>query len=160
MKKTSLALTLVLALFLSGCSFLFKEAEPKTFTKAGMSITLTSDFTESKQVPFTSYYMSEDALVFTLKEEFTLLEGFSDYTLNEYCQLVIDNGQKAATIQTEDGLTYFVFDNSANGNDYSYFCTVYKATDAFWLVQFACLKEDYDKFADKFKEWAKTVSFS
>ncbi|MDD4124894.1 MAG: hypothetical protein PHW77_04115 [Eubacteriales bacterium] len=159
MKKAAVAFFLVLALTLSGCSFLLKEASSKTFTKAGLSITLTDAFYESEYITYTAFYSMADVAVFTLKEEFTLLEGFENYSLNEYCQLVISNNGKSSSVQEDDNLTYFVYENIANGKNFSFFCSVYKSGDAFWLVQFTCLNDKYDEYYDDFITWAKSVKF-
>ena len=53
----------------------------------------------------------------------------------------------------------YTFLNEELNQTYTYFCVTFKAKDAFWLVQFACLEGKYDKYQEKFVEWAKTVSF-
>lgn len=162
MKKAAVALVLILALVLSGCALLYKKATPKTFSKAGMSITLTSDFVEKEHVSFTVVYSSTESAVLVIKEEFSLaqdFEGFDDLTLSEYCQLVIDNNKINAEVKTDNDLTYYENEYTANGKEYKYFCPVLKSDDAFWFFQFYCEKGIYDKHADSFIEWTKSIKF-
>lgn len=157
MKKARLVLILSLCLAFSSCSFMFKEAKAKTFAKAGLSITLTDEFNEKDQRSYTACYDSAHVAVFVLKEEFTLLQGLEDASLDDYCALVIENNNKDSAIQKEGGLTYFVFEFSANGKEYTYFCPVFKGSDAFWLVQFSCVTSEYNDYLEKFIAWANTV---
>ena len=81
-------------------------------------------------------------------------------TLNEYAKLVITANSLTATAAEEDGLVYFTYEKSNNGKDYKYYATVFKGTDAYWLIQFACEVDDFDKFLPDFQKWAKSVKFS
>ncbi|MBQ7347579.1 MAG: hypothetical protein IJW55_06435 [Clostridia bacterium] len=155
--KPMLILTLVFALVLCGCA-----VEPETFTKDGMSITLTNRFTEKEQAGYTVAYDSSKVAVLALKESFTTLEAAglnSQSTVADYADVVIANNQMSDTdVQTKDGLTYFTYESDASGQTYSYIAAVYKADDAFWLIQFACLKSDYaEQEADMFT-YAKSVT--
>lgn len=55
----------------------------------------------------------------------------------------------------EDGLVYFTYEKSNNGKDYKYYATVFKGTDAYWLIQFACEVDDFDKFLPDFQKMGK-----
>lgn len=151
MKKIlSLILITIALISLVSCSLF--EAEEKVFEKSGLSITLTEDFVEKEHVSFTGVYESRDVAVYTLKEEFTLLEGSSNMTLNEYTETVILANKLSVSVETKDNLTYFKFDKEVNGKQLSYFAFTYKSEDAFWLVQIACETDDVsDKEEDIFK---------
>lgn len=139
------------------------NAEPKTFTAEGMSITLNENFSKDTVDMFTACYSSGEAAVFALKEPFTLMDGLENYTLEQYGQLVLQtNGMTDFELQTVDGILYFEYeaDNEADKTTYYYFSTVHKATDAFWLVQFACDTKDAEELIPSFIQWAKSVSFS
>ena len=156
MKKTLSFILIAIMLFsFTGC---FNLASEKVFEKSGMEITLTSKFYEKDHVSYTSIYESSDIAVFTLKEEFSLIPGSSKYTLDNYADLVIKANQIDTEIEHEDDLTYFSFDKTVNGKDFVYFGFVYKGTDAFWLIQFACEeKNENDLIKDIFK-YAKSVT--
>jgi hypothetical protein len=139
------------------------NAEPKTFTAEGMSITLNENFSKDAVDMFTACYSSGEAAVFALKEPFTLMDGLENYTLEQYGQLVLQtNGMTDFELQTVDGILYFEYeaDNEADKTTYYYFSTLHKATDAFWLVQFACDTKDAEELNPSFIQWAKSVSFS
>ncbi len=140
---------------------MFKTRD-KTFSADGMSITLTNEFKETKMQNFTACYDSSKAAVFALKESFSLLEGFEDYTLEQYGDLVMqNNGLTAANLKTTDGLTYFEYDytNTQENKVYQYYSFIYKADDAFWLIQFATYKTDANKYFDDIIDWASSVKF-
>ena len=170
--KKFLSLLLLATLLLTFCAC--TSAAPKAFSSNGMTITLTSGFTETTQEGYTACYDSKDVAVFTLKEAFTgqliTVDGASgnikkdkDLTLNEYAKVVrtANISKNPSATKQEDGLTYFeyTFLNEQLNKTYSYFCVMYKASDAFWLVQFACLEGKYETLRPSFVEWAKTVSF-
>ena len=86
------------------------------------------------------------------------MEGLEDLTLSEYAQLVIDNNDVDSEIENKDGLTCFAYDQISNGKDTHYYAFIYKASDAFWLIQFACENKYYDEAADLILKWAKSVT--
>lgn len=140
-----------------------KTPDVKTFYSNGMTITLTEEFKKMDIENYTVAYDSKNVAVFALKEEFTLADGFEDYTLEQYADLVIQtNGLGSAEIKTVAGLTYFEhnFTNPQTNDDYRYFSYVYKTNDAFWLIQFTTLNENADEYAQQITAWAKSVEFS
>ena len=60
----------------------------------------------------------------------------------------------------EDGVTYLEYTAESDGDTFKYFAAVFKGSDAFWLVQFACDVEEYDGYKSYFISWAKTVEFA
>lgn len=161
MKKIVSVLLVVLLLFsLASCM----EPSPKEFTSNGMSITLTNKFVETNVQGYTVCYDSSNAAVFALKEAFTLQAGLSDLSLDEYAQLVYQaNSSKSPNpIATENGLTImeYSFLNTEENQTYCYLATMFKADDAFWLVQFACKENAYEAQRPQFIEWAKSVTFA
>ena len=134
------------------------EVEPKTFTDSGMSITLTNEFEREQSEKFTVCYDSNKVVVFALKEPFSLVDGFKNYTLKEYGELVLrNNGYSSSKLKTVDDLYMFEYEDAKG--EYKYYSFVYKSDDAFWLFQFATLIELADEYEAKMIEWAKTVSF-
>lgn len=138
-----------------------KAPEPKTFSSDGMTITLTDAFAEVVMDAFTAAYDSADAAVFALKEAFTSADGLEDYTLAQYADLVIQaNSLPSARATVSDGLVHFEYTNTTPNGDYRYFAYVYKAADAFWLVQFAVPDETAEDYTAQIQAWAKSVTFS
>lgn len=139
------------------------NTRPKTFSKQGMSITLTSEFKEETMKGFTVCYDSSKVAVFALKESFSLLDGFENYTLEQYGDLVMKNNSLTSVdLKTTDGLSYFEYDykNTAENEDYKYYAFIYKGNDAFWLIQFATYKKNANKYFDDIVDWAKSVKVS
>jgi len=139
-----------------------KTPDPKDFSSNGMTITLTDEFVKTDVENYTVAYDSKNVAVFALKEAFTLAEGFQDYTLEQYGNLVLQNNNLSSSkMQNLEGLTEFEYEftNPDTKDTYKYFSFVYKSNDAFWLVQFATLTENVDECSSKIIEWAKTISF-
>ncbi len=147
---------------LIGKGVTIKTVEPKDFSYDKMSITLTEEFEKTDMEGFTVAYGSKDVAVFAIKESFSLQEDVGSLTLKEYANIVIEKNNRDATVKEKDGLTCFEFDylNPETKEAYRYFAYVYKSEDAFWLVQFAVLKENSDTYEEKIGEWAKSVEFS
>jgi hypothetical protein len=136
--------------------------QEKVFSKAGLSITLTEQFNEKSHITHTAYYESRTAVVVTLKEEFTVFEALGvspDISLKEYAELIILGNKHRSSVIEREGLVYFEYTANTSGKEFSYFSVVYRASDAYWLVQFMCESKDYDKLFPQFLDWAKTVRF-
>lgn len=134
----------------------------QTFSSNGMSITLTKRFRESDIENYTLAFESRDVAVTALQEPFTMMEGFEDYTLSQYGKLVLSANNQSAPLETEDGMTFFRYQAASpeDGKTYQYFVYLYKADDAFWLVQFVTQAADGAEYADDILQWAKSVEFS
>ena len=161
MKKiVSLLLAALLVFSLASCM----GESPKEFTKDGMKITLTNQFTEATAEGYTVCYASDDVAVFVLKEPFTLQEGLADFSIDDYAALVYAaNASKSPSEITKDGdltVMEYSFLNEAENQTYSYYAAMFKSADAFWLVQFSCKQENYTTQKPLFVDWAKTVSFA
>lgn len=162
MKKIiSLFLVLATLLTFAGCSI--KDRKDKVFTCEELSIVLNDGYVETQVEGYTACFDSSTVAVFVLKEEFSLMAGFEDYTLEQYADLVLQansirNPQRADT----DGLTCMKYSyfNTEKNQDYTYLASLYKSDNAFWMVQFVCESEDYPEHEAYFIERAKTVKFS
>lgn len=136
---------------------------PKTFQAEGMSITLTDEFEELSSQNFTFVYGSDLIAAFGLKEPFSLADGFSDLTLEEYAELVISaNNLTNVEIKKDSGLVGFNYQktNAETNEMYTYFAYVYKTDSDYWLIQFSTLSEYADQQAEQIKEWAEAIKFS
>lgn len=139
-----------------------KTPDPKDFSSNGMTIKLTDEFVKTDVENYTVAYNSKNVAVLALKEAFALADGFQDYTLEQYGNLVLQNNNLSSSkIEDKEGLIGFEYEftNPDTKGTYKYFSFVYKSNDAFWLVQFATLTENVDEYSSKIIEWAKTISF-
>lgn len=168
MKKILKVLLLVLCLamfasLISGCglSAAITKGSPKDFTKAGMTITLTTKFSEQELVNQTACYSSQTIVVTALKEENSLFEkaNVQVKNLSEYANLVIETNKISSTVKESDGATYFIYEAEANGKTFKYYARVFKAEDAYWLVQFGCEKDNFDGLELEFVDYSDTVVF-
>lgn len=156
--KIVLLLSLCLAL-LCGCS-----AEPETFSKDGVSITLTSQFDELEQEGCVAVYGSRNEAVMLQREDFASLAsiGITEAsTTKEYAEAVIRvNELTDVTVEERDGIICFTYTAKSGNTTYSYLATAHKGADAFWLIQFSSTEK---KFAEKeagFLTYAKSVVIS
>ena len=138
-------------------------AKEKTFSCNDMQITLTKSFKETEIQGFTAAYDSKDVAVFALEETFAATPSLKEWSLDQYAQAVIDNNNLTDAVLVRDGdMRSFAYDatNSQTQETYHYVAYVYKEDDAFWMIQFAALKEDADEYAKQIDTWAKTVTFT
>lgn len=139
------------------------DSHAKTFSAAGLSIVLTEAFQSKESETQTAFYASDGAAVMALKEEFTLLEANgvpTDLSLKDYAQNVIDVYGIDATVGGTEARPTFTYTDTANGKDYTYLVTVYRGSDAYWIVQFVCQTKDFDADRSKFMGWAESVAVS
>ena len=133
---------------------------PKTFSKAGMSITLTSQFVEKEYVTQTACYESPSVIVFALKEEFSMAPGVSGWSLSQYASTTISvNNLDCEYEISESGYAYFEYEKELSGNQYAYLATCYKGEDSFWLIQFACFTKNYKQYKEQMIKYAERVTF-
>ena len=138
--------------------------DPKNFTVNDMTITLTEGFEQVSVDNFTAGFESGSVALIVLEESFSLLEGFGEYTLDEYGALVIQNAGLDQSLKYQGDLPYFEYEyhNEQNGNTYHYTSYVYKENDAFWLLQFVTSAKTHnhsDQSTEKIAEWAASVRF-
>ncbi len=161
LKKFCLLVFLILVIFavLCGCS------SKKTFAKDGLSVTLTDDFYEREHIEYTAYYSSPEMVVLTLKENFSLFDAINrdaeKMTVKDYAWVVIGAYDSQFTIERKveekDGFAYFTYENKWKDKAYKFLWCGYKATNAFWSVQFGCKKSDFNDLKEDMFDYAKTV---
>lgn len=155
---SSIALILLICtlfLTLAGCALV--EPKDKSFSKAGMTITLNTDFVEKDIVTQTAYYVSQKAIVTALKEDGSTI---ANYTVRDYAELVCDvNKLDGAKIVAEDGYAEFTYEKEVNGKDYFYYARCFKNGTDFWLFQFACETKNTEEYRAIFEKWASSVTF-
>ena len=161
MKKLTVicCIFLLLCTTLSGCFFLIPsirtESQPKTFEADGIRLVLTDAFQETEsERGFFAYYTSQDCGVTVTKEAFSQEAGMDQLPLEEYIRNVIrNNGHQNIQPQNRDGLWYYVVDKD-NTCIHAY---CYKGPDAFFIVQFICMRSDAETMAETFHQWALQV---
>lgn len=132
---------------------------PQTFENAYFSITLTESFTEGTSDGFDAYYESDDVLVLASQETFDGDMEFAQMSLTEYGQLIMDANELGGYVNGGDGLVFFTYTESIDGDDYRYDVYLYKSSDAFWMIQFVTFADTTELYQDSITQWAKTVTF-
>lgn len=135
--------------------------QPKDFTVDSMTITLNSEFREAEMEGFTKFYESYNVAAAVLQESYAQFPGLEDFTLAEYAEAVIwSNGSEASPATAYEDFMYFTYSAPGEpGQTYCYFATVHKSDDAFWLIQFVALEEDFADLESQFLQWADSVRF-
>lgn len=140
-----------------------KDGEPyEIVDDSGVIITLTDTFVDSELEGFTFSYSTSDVGVIGVQEAFTIFEGFEDYTIEEYAEMMIRNNKREdAEYTRENGVDFieYVFYNEQEGINYAYLVAMYKTEDSFWAINFAVAEEEYETYRPLFLEWAKSVEF-
>lgn len=132
---------------------------PQTFENAYFSITLTESFDTTTYDGFDACYESTDVLVLASQEPFDGDEEFAQMSLTEYGQLIMDANELGGYVSGSDGLVYFTYTESIDGDDYRYDVYLYKSSDAFWMIQFVTFADTTELYQDSITQWAKTVTF-
>lgn len=158
-------LAFLMLVMLAGCGRKsVATAEKQVFSAEGMQITLTDAFTESAMEGYTACFDSREVAVFVLKEPFSLGEGLDELALADYAQMVLEaNRSKSADRIEEIGgrpFMEYAFYNNETEEEYTYLAAMYKGPDAFWMVQFSCRTEQYERYRPFFLEWAETVELA
>lgn len=128
------------------------EAAPKQFEADGATITLTSDFIETKQDKYTFQYSSPNVLCIGQKELKTDIaaSGVTISSLADYAKIVMQNVDINAEYSEYGQSLYFEWDKNINDTYYSYLGFVTETDDAYWLIQFAALRESYSGLRNDF----------
>lgn len=137
-----------------------KNGTPRTFSKAGISITLTDSFSEKDSSNLIASYVSKKYSVSIMKEAFKSLKNYLDYTkmtIKDYAELVVIKSNVTSVVESDMKIPYFVYTKHVNGKDFSYYVRVFKASDAFWVVTFGAETKNFDAAEEKFTKWADTV---
>jgi hypothetical protein len=126
-----------------------------------MSLYLPSGFSEEQAQGYTKAFTDGTNVVLVLKEEKSLFGNYAS-NMEEYIQLVAEaNKSRGITeVQYENGRPVFEYEYTSGSNTYKYYTSLYESDEAYWIVQFACLKQTYDKLRASFANMADIVSFN
>ena len=87
--------------------------------------------------------------------------GLDNITLDDYKGYVLEANSKYSPKEDNsfDGLTVLRYESyiEAKKTNFTYFVSLYKGTDAFWIVQFACKSSEYADYEQYFVKWARSV---
>ena len=131
-------------------------------TEKGLTIKMSPAMEENKSGDHTVYYFSDACMVSVKMIGFEELveagTGSEKTTLEEYVKMV-EEGNENITFTTDSygnlSTTY-----TAEGDDdesFAYYVTVRKGSNAFWMVNFACMEEMKDVYIPQFELWGSTI---
>lgn len=152
-KRGVIALLCLVLVLTSSCA---KEKRAQTFTGNGLTITLTEAFALLENDTFTVAYQSDTILVAANREERSVFDGYAE-SLDDYGQLVLLANDLSCEIVKENGLTYFVYENSVDGKAFRYLASLYESDAAFWMINFICEESSFEKLKGTMLGYAASV---
>lgn len=158
MKKSMfIVFLLAFSFMLAGC-----KAESKTFTGAGVSITLNDSFIEKEVVQAPLYLESQDHIFMAIRETKTDLSAYSITTLESYISAVLSNSNKTADVLTSEGTDetylYAYYESTVGDQTFGYMLLVFEGESHFYSMNFGCLSSNLDDNKDLYLDWANTIT--
>jgi len=158
--NVSVMLLAVVLLMFTGCT-----KKEKTFSKDGITVTLTEDFVENELVTANLYLVSTKNIFMGLKENFTDLAKSninSNSSLNDYAEVIISVNSLTSEIKTNiEGditLTYLVYTKTMSDKDYTFMAVFKKGAASFYMFNFACETKNYEDSEEQYFTWARTIT--
>ena len=139
-------------------------AQSTTYTVEEMKITLPDGFIEVPTTRRGSSFESEDMGIKVIRESRDVVEGVagsSDVSLETYADLVLTHNKLDLPLERKgDCLTYsyVALDEEVNLN-FTYYVTVHKSRNAYWLVQFIVRESEYESFKDEIETYLDSIEF-
>lgn len=136
------------------------------YIKPDFEITMEPGFSELDLTGATYFYLKDNTALIIIKEEFKTLEEATELnessTLLEYGEILKANNEASGIstgdiIVSDNGITYFTYENTSLGQDYFYITAIFKGSDAFWSCTFYCPLENKTQFENVFLDWAATI---
>lgn len=141
-----------------------KSSAPAEYTVDNMTITMTKGFEALEVEGYTGSFYCNEVVMSTIQEKFADYEYYfpdiADWSVEEYADLSVSaNGNYE--LKKNGDIPYFEFTspNELTKEDYYYMASMYKAPDAFWIVQFAVPESEMNEYQPIFLDWAKSVKF-
>lgn len=159
MKKQTLFKMLllpILIIILTGCS------SEKTYKHNGIEIKMMRGLFYKNHTTATIYYENNDIFVIGLQEKFEdlyELDMNNETKIEDYIQEVFLNREESYDVIKDDNLYYYTYEYEINNKTFYYVSTIHKSYDSFWICNFACKKDEKDKYHDLFIKWAKSITF-
>lgn len=154
MKSLKISCIVLLAVLLTSCF-----AKEKTFTKAGITITLTNQFKEIDGGDFPMAYASNKYGFSAIGNDKSAVNVDS---LHAYTELVLSNADRSGlTIQEykDDNqiFEYVCYTAEIDGKTYGYMTISKEGNSKYYTLNFWCFEKNFDSSKDQFIEWAKSA---
>jgi len=160
MKKLFATISCIALMFTANACSLFQQDE--VFTGSGITITLTSAFTEKETVTVPLYLESMDHIFMGMRESKSSINGIGVYTLSDYIDAVLDaNGKTADTISyDQDDVTFYYayYSSTVDSIEYGYMMVCMVGESYFYTMNFGCLNKNLEDNKEQYLDWAKTIT--
>ena len=142
-----IALLTLMSILLTGCSLLGDKeytCQELTLTVPGYMGDVSSD---SSFKDFTFALDSHKIAIFGIKEPKSDFEGTIVEDLEDYANVLIEGNELDCEAKERSGgdYLYFTYEASSSGTVYGYICAAYETEDAYWLIQVAAEKAEFDE---------------
>lgn len=129
-----------------------------------MTIYLPSSFEDinSEEYGLTALYGSDEhGCAVAIRREDKKDVGALAKDLATYADLLLKANAKYSPepIKQVNGRPVFEYSTEINGTNYSYYTTAFESENAFWMVQFYSLTEDYEDLIPLFRQCVDSVDF-
>ena len=146
--------------------FIIRASKPKvkdqTFTKDGLTVTLTNQFEESEMEPFNAVYLNEKRGIAVMTSTEWVPAAYS-LNLRSYTDLLIKStGQSVKNRNYEKDRSSFEYEFTNPENNITYYYRVYvynPSTDVFWVVNFSTPVKQWEKNVSDIEKWESTITF-
>lgn len=151
---------LVPVLLLGGCA---RARQPMLYDNGvGLTITMQEGMTYFEADGFAMALTDEECMMSAVRDDYAQyselgydLEAMSS---EEYAALTAQvNSLEQDFTPDSNGNLHVSYTNTVDGSDYYYYCVVFKGSDAFWMVTFACLEEYREEYSDLFVQWSGSI---
>ena len=161
--KKIISLLLCFVIIISVCSCAdITDSETSAHEKEEFSINIPDMFEDKTEgTGYAALYVYSDVYVWAIKDAFSGLDGSVNWELDYYANTIhmVNEQNSPKPLYKENGLTlmeYTVFNESKN-KTFTYLTSMYKGSDAFWMVQFVCEDKNFEEYKPSFIEWAESV---
>ena len=166
MKKIlCLLLTVVLVIGASGCKKRSYEYLDDRIELDGLTIVLTEGFyILDGEEGYDAVYVSDDSAVYIRRLTCADYPELADKSPAEVAELVYEAvSENAVSIQAPQQTEKMVslrydYDGLFRKNAVATCLScIYEGAECFWIIDFCCMKEDYEELAEHIRRWAESV---
>ncbi len=149
----------------------FSDETNETYEMMAEELKLDNKDTESlKENLNDAYFYSDTVFLTVVKDSFeeltaTGIQGAQYLSIEEYIEIVkaasLNEGKQFTDIKKENGATFceHIFTGPKSEENLKYINFLYKTDNAFWIVSFATLEEEFENHRASFFAWEETIKF-
>ncbi|MDO4377928.1 MAG: DUF5105 domain-containing protein [Erysipelotrichia bacterium] len=132
------------------------------YSKSGLSIELPAGLEDDSDEYYDLFLYNDDYAFMAIKESFDLFTE-NEYdpntmSIDDYCKMIVDINELNDQFEKDSyNNPYMAYINEVEGENYYYYTTVRKGSDAFWIVTFYTFAAQKDNYASQFEQWANTI---